>query len=286
VIVSDHGFGPLDRDVNLNLLLERLGFLRFLPGARPSPLASLSARLKAALPGSLRDLLWRLLPPPAATRLEGLDILERTVDWRRTRAYAVGYLGGIYLNLRGREPGGIVEPADRDAVAAELAAALTSFRDPDDGLPLVTAAEANAGLYRGPRAGRLPDLVLTLKDHRCTARHSFSGPGEDLFSRPQRDFGPLAHTGSHRPDGVLLAAGPRLDGRAVAAHPSIMDLFPTCLELLGLPVPPGLDGRSLLGTSRPPSSETPEGAAGEEGPRLSPEEEEEVLGNLRDLGYV
>jgi predicted AlkP superfamily phosphohydrolase/phosphomutase len=288
LVMSDHGFGPLERDVNLNVLLSRLGFLRFREGvAGPSVSRRLSAAAKGALPPRLRELLWRILPAPRAQRLEGLDLLEESIDWEHTRAYALGYLGGVFLNLRGREPRGTVARDDYDRVRGELEAALSSFRDPADGTPLVTAVQRREEIYRGPRTGGLPDLVLTLKDHRCTTRHSFSGPGDRLFASPQEEFGPLAHTGSHRPEGIFIAHGPAFRGAALPQRPSIMDLFPTCLELLGVPLPGPVDGRSLTGPP-PAATDAPPPAEAAAVPRssLSPAEEAEVLGNLRDLGYL
>jgi predicted AlkP superfamily phosphohydrolase/phosphomutase len=290
MVISDHGFGPLDKEVNLNLLLAELGYLSF----KQAPVASslgrqLSGKAREFLPSGLRNALRRILPPPEAKPLEGLGILEETVDWDRTRAYAVGYLGGIYLNLRGREPGGIVPPEERAETLEALTASLEGFRDPEDGLPLVTEVHRREDIYRGPETGRLPDLVLTLRDHRCTARHSLAGAGEELFSKPLEGFGTLSHTGSHRPRGIFLGMGPRFAGKEIPVEPGIMDLFPTTLDLLGLPVPAGLDGSSLTGGEPVPETA---GDAGDDACRpeprssLSSDEEQEVLENLKDLGYL
>jgi predicted AlkP superfamily phosphohydrolase/phosphomutase len=222
--------------------------------------------------------------------LEGLNTLEETIDWESTRAYAVGYLGGVYLNLRGREPQGIVNPGDYDRTLRELARALESFIDPDDETPLVTAMKTRQEIYWGERSADLPDFVLTLKDHRGTARHSFSGPGRNLFSRPQEEFGLLSHTGNHRPEGIFLGVGPRFSDASIPQEAGLMDIFPTCLELLGLDPPPNLDGQSLISSRQYRTfSQAEEKAADKYRPSykssLSPEEENKVLDNLRDLGY-
>lgn len=290
MIISDHGFGPLDKDVNLNALLADLGFLKFKrPPFAPSLRRSLERRAKTILPGRLRDFLWRHLPPPEAKRLEGLGVLEETIDWKNTRAYAFGYLGGIFLNLRGREPEGIVDPNDYGPTVEELASALSTCRDPEDGAPLISHAHRRDDLYRGPRIDSLPDLVLTLKDHRCTTRHSFGSPGGPVFSKPQEDFGPLSHTGSHRPAGILIGAGPRFRGKIPRDKADIIDIMPTCLDLLGIEAPGHLDGRSLLCPATPGEEKiSPEyNAEGDKTlkPSLSESEEKEVLDNLRNLGY-
>jgi len=290
MVISDHGFGPLDRDVNLNVLLAGLGYLSF----RPTPfLPDLGRRLvsglKSSIPRPGRDLLRRLLPAPRTKPLEGLSILEEVVDWERTKAYAMGYQGGVYLNLQGREPEGIVPAGDYRKTLDELSARLASFEDPQDGSPLITAIDRRDDLYHGPQLNRLPDLVLTIKDHRCTTRHSFSGAGDKLFSRPQKEFGSLSHTGSHRPEGVFIGGGPLFRGDPAPEKPGIIDIYPTVLELLGLKVHAALDGASILGQQvgraapegREPAPAIPPGRSS-----LSTEEEEEVLDNLRDLGYL
>src|SRR5581483_4868708 len=99
-VVSDHGFGSFRRGVHLNTWLHDHGWLALRDGLRPGP--------------DVPDLL-------------------RAVAWDRTRAYAVG-LGGIYLNLKGREGRGLVAPGDEAArLAQELAARLCATVDPQTG---------------------------------------------------------------------------------------------------------------------------------------------------------
>jgi predicted AlkP superfamily phosphohydrolase/phosphomutase len=290
MVISDHGFGPLDRDVNLNVLLARLGYLSFKPAPLLPDLARrMTGGLKTSLPRGVRDLLRKLLPAPLARPLEGLSILEEVVDWERTRAYAMGYKGGVYLNLEGREPRGTVPPGEYRKTLDELSARLASFPDPEDGSPLITAIDRRDDLYRGPQASRLPDLILTIKDHRCTTRHSFSGAGEELFSKPQKEFGSLSHTGSHRPEGIFIGRGAHLREDRVPESPGIIDICPTVLELLELETPSALDGTSFATEKAPrgvpgggeTSPHSPPGSSS-----LTAEEEEEVLDNLRDLGYL
>jgi predicted AlkP superfamily phosphohydrolase/phosphomutase len=124
VVMSDHGFASWRRTFNLNAWLEREGYL---------VLSDPSQREQAGFPG---------------------------VDWSRTRAYALG-LNGLYLNVRGREPSGMVAPGERRALAAEIAAGLLAEIDPKTGAPAVTAVhQAGADGAVGPHADREPDLIV------------------------------------------------------------------------------------------------------------------------------
>lgn len=122
VVLSDHGFSSFRRAVHLNRFLVERGFLALKDGERES--APLFA----------------------------------SVDWSRSRAYALG-LNGLFLNQAGREAQGIVTEAQRAAVLAELQAALAEFRD-DDGTPIVRRSFLGAELYPGPMQADAPDLVI------------------------------------------------------------------------------------------------------------------------------
>lgn len=125
VIMSDHGFTSWRRSFHLNTWLREHGYL------------------------AVRD--------PQLTEDPGFF---SNVDWTRTRAYALG-LNGLYINLKGRERTGIVEPGDRDALVGEISAKLLATVDPATGLPAVTKVYRREDVYR--MAGHediAPDLVV------------------------------------------------------------------------------------------------------------------------------
>lgn len=124
VVMSDHGFAPWRRAVNVNSWLRDHGYL-----------AVTNARA-ATEPG-----------------LAG-------VDWTKTRAYAVG-LNGVYLNLQGRESKGIVPPAEASRLSAEIAAAMEATIDPSTGAPAITKAFVTATAFTGRAYPRIePDIVV------------------------------------------------------------------------------------------------------------------------------
>jgi predicted AlkP superfamily phosphohydrolase/phosphomutase len=123
VILSDHGFNPFRRSVNLNRWLVEQGFMT----------------LKAGQPSS--------------------ESLFSNVDWTRSRAYAIG-LNGIYLNIKGRERLGIVRAEQIDQVASEISTKLRDFVDPDNGMPVVLSIYRAEELYSGNELKDAPDLII------------------------------------------------------------------------------------------------------------------------------
>ncbi|MEM9492541.1 MAG: nucleotide pyrophosphatase, partial [Myxococcota bacterium] len=169
----------------------------------------------------------------------------RGVDWTRTRAFAVG-LGGIYLNIRGREARGIVAPEDANALADELADKLSGLRDDEvDAVAIRTVYPAHS-LYKGPYAEDAPDLIV---GYSAGWRASWEGV-RGIVDRAVFADNTKAWSGDHCIDpelvpGVLIANQRLGDG---AERPDISDLAPTMLTLFGVPAPRYMDGRSLVAT--------------------------------------
>src|SRR6185503_11817295 len=122
-VLSDHGFCSFRRGVNLNAWLHQNGYLALADGAAESG-----------------------------------DYFEG-VDWSRTRAYTFG-LGGLYLNLKGRESHGIVNAAEADALRKELIRKLTNLRDDETGEIGIRNVYAAGALYKGPYLDAAPDLIV------------------------------------------------------------------------------------------------------------------------------
>jgi len=247
-MVSDHGFGPLDGACLLNRYLAKRGFLRvdwarlrravargrLTAGARSvcralglsDPMAALAGKAPGRFRRTVRD----------RGRRSPAFLFTDVIDWSRTRAYVRSHTDdGIRVNVRGRDPHGIVEPgADREAVVRDLTAALEALEDPVAGGPLVTQIIRREEVYRGPYVHDAPDLFVVLRDRVLKSMCTLSGSL----------FGDCALNGWHRMDGVLVACGP---GIKVGAEPyaEIMDVAPTVLHAAGLPIPRHVEGRCL-----------------------------------------
>ena len=171
---------------------------------------------------------------------ESLFFSRRHIDWSRTRAYAQGNFGQIFLNLEGRQPCGCVAPEDAACLIEELKAGLMAIPHPETGEVLVTHVYERDELYHGPHTNLAPDLTVVLSDwrYRTIGLHDFT---TNCVITPA--FGP---TGDHRPEGILIASGPTIQPSEAAGEASLLDIAPTVLHLLGVPIPSDLDGRVRL----------------------------------------
>ena len=290
VVMSDHGFGPLHWVVNLNLFLLERGLLRL----KRDPFTRLRAGLfRAGLtPASvwhliervgLQNYVWRV-SKSTRNKVVSKFLSFDDVDWSRTLAYSMGHVGQIYINLKGREPHGIVEPGEAyREVRQRVIESLRDLRHPETGKPLVDRVIPGEEVAHGPYAGRGPDLHVVFDGYRAIAFPLFATDSRIVTRQIRGD------SGCHRLHGLLIAWGAGVRPGPAPADAHIMDLAPTILHLMGLPVPDDMDGKVLtpmLRLDRPVEYERTTGGetVAEEG--LSAEESAEVEDRLRALGYL
>jgi predicted AlkP superfamily phosphohydrolase/phosphomutase len=165
----------------------------------------------------------------------------RHVDWSRTRAYAVG-LGGIYLNLAGREEGGVVAPEVADDVKSAISRSLAGLVDPERGGVAVRRVVEREAVYSGPYVDEAPDLLVNFS---AGYRASWGTPLGAVPATVFEDNG-KKWAGDHAIDPTLVP-GVLFTSRSVSAEsPSLVDLAPTILSALGVPVPASMEGQSIL----------------------------------------
>ncbi len=250
LVMSDHGFGPIEHYVNFNVWLLERGeialddsfYVRqkawcYRRGVTPEWIYGLMSKLGM---GSHRVSRFRGKQESFVDRLgESLFLSRRHIDWSRTRAYAQGNFGQIFLNVRGRQPQGCVAPEDVRPLLDDLKAELAAIPHPETGEPLVEKVYERDELYDGPHAHLAPDLTVVLTDwrYRTIGLHDFTT--NKLISPA---FGP---TGDHRMDGIVIASGPGFRTGALPRDAELLDIAPTVLQLLGVPVPEDMDGRVL-----------------------------------------
>ena len=175
------------------------------------------------------------------------------MDWARTRACGFG-TGGIFLNVRGRDPQGLVPPGDAyQALRDELAARLLGLADPETGQPVVKAVLRPEEVYPGVNPGHVPDLSLALAPGYALGRgESLGQVRAGPVLETNRTWWSGGHEGPYLPEdipGVLLMAGPGIPSGAHLDAPRIVDVAPTILHLLGLDVPAHMEGRPLIRSS-------------------------------------
>ncbi len=299
LVMSDHGAGPYHRLVDLNQWLASHGWLRWQTsngGGRQPRLGwrHWYRRLGLSLPYEVRRQIKGVLPMAWMQRLRAeVHRTSLPICWDATQAYSLGVSGAIYLNRIGREPLGCMEPGrEAEALLAEMEQALRALSDPETGEPVVERVDRGSELYRGPAAHLAPELVISWKPgYYALSRLS---PEEAIFRGHLRWEGSrMVHSAEHRPEGILLALGPAIRQGCRVAGASIVDLAPTVLHLMGLPIPSYMDGGVLTGLvdarqlGRDPVYVDAEGElARGEASSYSEAEAQEMVERLRDLGYL
>jgi predicted AlkP superfamily phosphohydrolase/phosphomutase len=241
IVMSDHGFGGIYRELRLSRWLANEGFVHVDPGA---PAAQAAPRAEAIAPGA--------------------------------------FAGLLRVNREGRDFGGIVPEGEAAGVVRRLRERLGALVDPATGEPFVERVLTREEIYRGPYAANGPDVVFLERPGTFVGRGS---PGAaELFGQPSYTFSAF-----HRPEGILVAAGPHFPRRTERRRYSILDVAPTIYWLFGVEHPPDLDGRvppELVGeealAARPPR-------AGGEPAVLAPRGEQPDDASreaLESLGYV
>jgi predicted AlkP superfamily phosphohydrolase/phosphomutase len=165
------------------------------------------------------------------------------VDWSRTRAYALG-TGQIYVNLRGREGHGVVAAgADYDRLVDEIARGLEVEIDPASGERFIAKVYKGAEIFPDAPRERAPDLQIAFRDgYRTSWRTPLGGIPKDLFEPNLRKW-----SGDHAASDVADTPGVILSSRHLTSpDPAIVDLAPTALSFLGVPVPGDMQGHPLL----------------------------------------
>jgi predicted AlkP superfamily phosphohydrolase/phosphomutase len=289
-VMSDHGFGSLHYVVNLNLLLLDQGLLRlkrgvwtrlktglFRAGLTPASVWHLIERT------GLQNYVWQV-SKSTRNKVVGKFLSFDDVDWSRTQAYSIGHVGQVFVNLKGREPEGIVETgAEYESVRQQVIEVLQDLRHPETGQPLIDKIVPGDQVTKGPYAHRGPDLHVVMDGYRTIAFPLFATDSRIVTRQIRGD------SGCHRMHGILIARGPEIQAGKQVDGARIMDLAPTILHLMELPVLDDMDGRVLteaLTTSRP-IERRPAGPADEEaGIELSADETAEVEDRLRALGYL
>jgi predicted AlkP superfamily phosphohydrolase/phosphomutase len=244
-VFSECGAGPIRHGIQLDAWLEREGFLSRRGGPR-RPLASKAAFLLAREFRRVARLLPGLVSRCTETVLLGLKVRTKIAvmtsdyDWPRTVAFSPGADGAIYFNIAGRDPQGVVAPGDRQQLTREIRSRLLSLRDPEGRRVVEDVIPQEAW---GPHADLAPDLTIVWDDDAY-----MPASNGDARTRVFVDWCPdtagWRFTGAHRREGMLLVDGPGIE-TANLGHVETVDLVPTWLELLGVPMPEGLEGSSF-----------------------------------------
>jgi predicted AlkP superfamily phosphohydrolase/phosphomutase len=253
-------------------------------GAGRGAAGGLLGRLRAAVPLELRNAVKSRLPRRLQDRLTAFWRLRGTrVEAARVLPLVADLQGYLRINLRGREPRGLVEPgAEEHALSRRVVEGLSRFVDADTGEPVVGEVVRSRDVFPpGPRTSDLPDLLVLWADTPAAAHRLLTSPRSGGVAWPDPGRNPDGRSGNHRPEGFLIVAGAGHRGSratgasAVPARPAgghgpaagdaardhrpgagdpargpglagdVRDLAPTACALLGIEPPWPMEGRVL-----------------------------------------
>jgi predicted AlkP superfamily phosphohydrolase/phosphomutase len=291
-VMSDHGHGRLRKMINLNIWFLKNGFLKLKKSAKVSIKYNL---FKLGLsPQNVYGMLSRFgiqniiqnFSRQTRNKILNSMLSFTDVDWSKTKTYSLGHIGQIYVNLKGREVFGIVEKGrEYENVRNEIINKLSDLKDPETGEYAIERVVKKEEIYEGPYLDRAPDLFVFTKnqEYDCFA---LMAQNTDIFCNHFK-----RQTGSHRLHGVFIAKGPDIKQGIEIKDSEIIDITPTVLYSMGLPLPDDLDGNILddifesgLLKQNPPVFE--KAKTKEKHKSMSEKEQEEIRERLKDLGYL
>ena len=208
MVISDHGFNVFRYGVDLNRWLAQEGYLTLKDGA-PEDLAEMK-HLTA-------------------------------IDWSQTKAFAIG-LAGIFLNIKGRESEGVVDPGEEASqLREEIAAKLSNLHDPDRDRPAVKQVYNAMKIYAGPYKAEAPDLLVGFHaGYRASWETAIGQVTGQVFHNNVK-----AWSGDHCIDPSLVPGVFFCNRRVEADRPHLMDIGPTVLKMFGADIPAHMDGKPL-----------------------------------------
>ncbi len=212
IVMSDHGFGPFTRCVNINGWLAENGYLFF-----------------------------------KNDRNTGADFFA-DVDWERTKAFAVG-LGGIYFNRKGREAKGFLTNEEAAALRTEIGVKLAAMIDPKTGEKAVRTVYDMMKQFNGPYAKDGPDLFVGFYKGWRASWETVTGKvpvGEDVFTDNTRAWSGDHCVASEEVPGIFFC-----NRKVTKEYLHITDIAPTVLDLFGVDIPAYIEGQPVgMDTSR------------------------------------
>ena len=271
VLVSDHGFGSLNRVVFLNNWLASKDYLRFKDVS------------------SFKTLLYKSVGLVRRRKRRKKNIKE--IDWRKTKAFFSGTVGNIFLNIKDREPDGIIDISDYGKLSEELQKDLMDLYDPETGENIVEKVYKKDELFNVKDGTVAPDLFVTFKS-------GYSVVGEEIGLHAIKDTGGIISnsnnwSGTHELEGVFIASGKSFKRGVKVKGATLIDIAPTILYLLGNSIPESMDGKVLKDVINdeflklhPISYSNTDDVIKSEKRGYEKGEDESIIKQLKNLGYI
>ena len=209
MVFSDHGFSTFRRAVHINSWLVENGYMK-------------------------------LTKKITSDDKDGGGLFQ-FVDWKNTKAYALGF-GGIFLNIKGRERNGIVEKGEgADTVMDGIIKGLSELKDSVDGKSVVKKVYRSKDIYSGPNVGNAPDLLVGFQDgYRVSWQTAIGGSPVDLLEDNTKKW-----SGDHIIDPSLVPGILLTNFKIRRDKPTLMDIAPSVLDCFGMSVS-DMEGKTFL----------------------------------------
>jgi predicted AlkP superfamily phosphohydrolase/phosphomutase len=315
IIMSDHGAGYIPhKTLYLNNWLRGKGLLQYkdadVSGTKVfSPIKKV---LYTKISSKLPRMLWQRIPKNIKYQLKRFNwfpefrgrmasqFFYSRIDMNHTKAYAEESRGFIWINLKGRDPMGMVEPGEEyKELCNYIQNELHALRDPDTQNQIVARVYRKDEIYHGSNLHKAPDLVLSFKDGDYALRPSYNvdeGTTIKFHNKTQLEKMEIniQSNSRHLPNGIFILKGKEVKKGVKINGVEIIDLVPTILYVMGLAVPEDMDGKILLDCFQPDfvANNPVKFSHGEDIPtdissgEYSQEDSEIVKERLSNLGYL
>ncbi len=280
LVVSDHGTDPVHKYFHLNSFLQSNGLLRQTTSPFGSAIQKVAGQVSASNARWFLGLLRMVMTP--FQKVWSVGPSRSNADWAHTSVYVTGY-GQVRINMKGREPAGIVEPgAQYENLRKLVIDKLKQVRDPENGKQIIDHVYTKEELFSGPHLAEAPDLMVHAPRGYMVV--PWKSVDNKLVSRS-------VWSGKHSTRGLLAIKGPGVH-KGKVCEASVVDVAPTILYVMGMPIPADMDGNVIDAFTEPYKKSNPltksevQGISISREQRLSQEEEEQVSERLKALGYM
>lgn len=248
LICSDHGFSGIHTSVNMNNWLQKNNFLKMKERKK--------GKIKKVLPSAekIQVLLLKLGLRKLVNRVKKSKIVEPIikhllssdrvqyifdVEWAKVKVYFLdGSFGMMNVNLKGREPEGLIGKNEYEKVRTECTSAILKLRDPVNGARIIKKVYRGEELYNG-RSKNIPDIVLEVNEgYNLVSSYDYGGK---IFTKEKIRFG------EHARFGIFMAYGPGIKKGTIIDNARIYDMVPTVLQVFDIPISSDIDGKILKG---------------------------------------
>jgi len=283
-VVSDHGVERQKNTVLINNILMNMGMMTLKKGSKKSRMLSrVGLTRDRAVKLSEKLGIKRILKKRISLRAQGaLSYSSKPVmshvDWSKTKAFSTAS-GKIFVNLRGREPEGIVEPEEKEEVIRQIEERLLNITDPESGQRIRGEIYLGKDTYSGSEAGNGPDMVFWPSNY-----------APETWNLKHNQIGPPIGLSKHSLYGIFMAYNENNIKPTTISGINITDILPTVLYSMGIPVPGDIDGKVLDifrdGIEKEKERSGTEKQIKKQERVFTKEEEEQMKERLRGLGYI